>query len=193
MKKILPVITGILFCGVILNTIEQIAPSKVLSINEAALVAAEVESIKYLDSSQMEERILETALSTEAEDPVLLAKISNVKQYLAKRNSPLAQYAEYIVLNADKYGIDYRLVPAISIIESSGGIHTFKRYNAWGWGKRHFSSWEEAIDVVSEGLSKYYAKGMNTPQKIAKYYCPPSAQAWAKKVSFVMGQIGESI
>jgi len=192
-KNILAVVAGILFTGLILNTVEQIAPTKVLSMNEAALVAVEEESIKYFDSNQIQERILEEAVSTRAQDSEKMKKIENVKTYLLKRTSPLAEYAEEIVNAADEYGIDYRLVAAISIIESSGGKHTFRTYNAWGWGKMNFSSWEEGIWTVSKGLGKYYSRGLTTPQRISVYYCPPSASDWARKVSFVMTQIGDVI
>lgn len=188
-KNILAIVAGILFTGLILNTVEKIAPTKVLSINQASLVALEEESIKYLDSNQIQERILEEAVSTRAEDTQTLRKVENIKKYLNKRNSPLAEYAHEFVAAANEYGIDYRLVASISIIESSGGIHTFRTYNAWGWGKMNFSSWEEGIWAVSKGLGKYYSRGLTTPQRISVYYCPPSASDWARKVSFVMSQI----
>lgn len=190
-KNILAVIAGILFTGLILNTINEISPTAVMSTNQASLVELEEETIEYMDSNEIKERILEEAVSTRAQDSETLAKIENVRNYLSRRNSPLAQYAEEIVKAATQYGIDYRLVPAISIIESSGGIHTFRTYNAWGWGKRNFSSWEEGIWEVSKGLGNYYAKGLTTPQKISVYYCPPSASEWARKVSYVMREIGE--
>ena len=116
-------------------------------------------------------------------------KVRKIRTYLAGRNSPLADYAEEFVKAADHYGIDYRLVAAISIIESGGGIKNFRPYNAWGWGKSGFSSWKEGIWAVSKGLGKYYAGGRTTPQTIAPRYCPPNATAWANKVSYVMGVI----
>jgi hypothetical protein len=116
-------------------------------------------------------------------------KVSNIESYFIKRDAPLAKYAEEFVKAAEHYNIDYRLVAAISIIESSGGKHTFKPYNAWGWGKSGFESWKDGIWSVSEGLAKYYASGRTTPQSIAPSYCPPSADAWARKVSYVMNVI----
>ena len=190
-KNILAVIAGILFTGLILNTINEISPTKVMSSNQSPFLNIKQENIKALDSNEIKERILEEAVSTRVQDTQTLIQVENVRAYLVQRNSPLAQYAQEIVKAANEYGIDYRLVPAISIIESSGGIHTFRTYNAWGWGKKNFSSWEEGIWAVSKGLGNYYAKGLNTPQKISVYYCPPSAGEWARKVSFVMKQIGE--
>jgi hypothetical protein len=116
-------------------------------------------------------------------------KVSKIKKYLEGRGAPLAKYSEEFVKAADHYGIDYRLVAAISIIESSGGKHNFRPHNAWGWGKSGFDSWEDGIWAVSKGLGKYYARGATTPQTIAPSYCPPNAVAWARKVSYVMGVI----
>ncbi len=187
-KNILAVIAGILFTGLILNTINEISPTEVMSNNQAYLFNIKQEDIKNLDSNEIKERILEEAVYTRVENIETLIKVENVKIYLEERNSPLALYAQEIVKAADEYGIDYRLIPAISIIESSGGIHTFRTHNAWGWGKKDFSSWEEGIWTVSKSLGNYYSRGLNTPQKIGVYYCPPSAGEWGRKDSLVMSE-----
>lgn len=119
-------------------------------------------------------------------------KVQSVQTFLGRRGSPLAAKAEYIVKSAEIFGIDYRLVPAISIVESSGGKKTYRRFNAWGWGGSKgysFSSWEEGIYTVSKGLSKYYASGATTPIAIAPRYNPHTPQEWAGKVQFLMNQM----
>ncbi len=126
-----------------------------------------------------------------AKDADMKDKEEKIEKYLSKRNAPLAKYAQEFVKAADHYGIDYRLVAAISVIESNGGKHTFKSYNAWGWGKSGFKSWKDGIWAVSKGLAKYYASGRTTPQSIAPSYCPPNATAWARKVSYVMNMISK--
>lgn len=118
-------------------------------------------------------------------------RVEKIRKYLSNRGAPLAKYAEDFVDAAEHYGIDYRLVAAISIIESSGGKNTFRPYNAWGWGKSGFDSWEDGIWSVSKGLAKYYSLGMTTPQSISRSYCPPSADKWASKVSYVMSMISK--
>lgn len=120
-------------------------------------------------------------------------KVLRVKNYLARRNSPLAKKASYLVQAATYYKIDYRLVAAISIIESSGGIHTYRPYNAWGWGGAEnaftFRNWEEAITTVTRGLAGYYDRGADTPSEIAPSYNPHTPNDWARKVSSVMSQM----
>jgi len=53
-------------------------------------------------------------------------KVEQVRKYLSNRNAPLAEYAEVLVTYAHEYDIDYRLVAAISIIESGGGENCFR-------------------------------------------------------------------
>jgi len=117
-----------------------------------------------------------------------------LQDFLDYYDSPMATYSGYLVQMADKYGIDWRLVPAISGIESTFGKNIpFGSYNAYGWngGNARFDSWEESIEEVSKKLKeKYYSRGLNTPFKIAPVYCPPS-KVWAGKVAFFMEKIGE--
>jgi hypothetical protein len=119
-------------------------------------------------------------------------KVRSVESFLKRRGSPLASKAEYIVKSAEAFGIDYRLVPAISIVESSGGKKTYRSYNAWGWGGSKgysFASWEDGIYTVTKGLARYYARGAVTPIAIAPSYNPHTPNEWAGKVQYLMNQM----
>ncbi len=120
-------------------------------------------------------------------------KSGKIYRFLKHRKSPLAPHAQYIVKTAEKFKIDYRLVTAISIVESSGGLRAYRPYNAWGWGGSAgaftFKNWEDGIFTVSRGLSRYYANGANTPDRIAPAYNPHTPKEWARKVNFLMNQI----
>ena len=187
-ERILAVIAGILFFGMIVNTINS----------ESALNIVQKDSAAYLPEEQVVEKTtdeIEEAVIEDKIDPELTIdpkKIEDVKNYLSKRNAPLAQYADVLVTAAEEYGIDYRLVAAISIVESGGGKNCFRPYNAWGWGGMTFESWQDGIYTVSKGLSKYYAKGATTPAYIAPSYCPPNATKWATNVQYVMDQIADN-
>jgi hypothetical protein len=58
---------------------------------------------------------------------------------------------------AATYGVDPRLSPAISTIESGNGRACITPYNAWGWGGpgnwASWESWEEAIEAHVAGLA----------------------------------------
>ena len=189
-ERILATFTGVLFFGMIVNTINS----------ESTLNIIQKDSATYLSEGQVIEKptdeIEETVIEDEIDPELIvdpnLKQIAFVQEYLSKRNSPLAEYAEVLVTAAYKYGIDYRLVAAISIIESGGGKNCFRPYNAWGWGKMTFESWDDGIYTISKGLGKYYANGATTPALIAPSYCPPNATKWAYNVQSVMNQIANS-
>jgi hypothetical protein len=107
-----------------------------------------------------------------------------------RNNAPLADYAEKFVEVANKYGLDYRLLPAIATVESGGGKSNFRSYNAWGWGDTGFNSFEEGIEVVAKGLKTgYIDKGRDTVEEIAPIYCPPNYKNWARSVNQFMLEI----
>ena len=68
--------------------------------------------------------------------------------------------------------------PAISNTESSKGAHCFLPYNAWGWGDKSWSSWEEAINAHVAGLANGY--GYSITYANAAKYCPPNTDHWFK-------------
>lgn len=120
--------------------------------------------------------------------------------YLAKYNSPLQPYAGDFVDAADANGLDWRLVAAISGVESTFGKHTpgspvgkTISYNGWGWGvygtqALYFKSWTHGIYTVSEGLGKnYVAKGRVTPDQIGKIYA--ASPTWSTKVKYFLNDI----
>lgn len=190
-KKGLATITGILFFATIVNSFSETIPTSYVEARQNDNV---VGNLSISTSVELEEKVIVRNIAVN-EIPTYTyvpdsTKVRNVRQYLEGRNSPLAQYAEVFVEAADHYGIDYRIIAAISVIESGAGKHNFRPHNAWGWGRMTFSSWEEGIWTVSRGIGGYYSRGLTTPQLISTYYCPPNAQRWAENVTFVMNQIG---
>lgn len=119
-------------------------------------------------------------------------RVLQLKAFLQKYNSPLTIYAQTFVETADKYQIDWKLVPAITGVESTFGKHIpYNSYNAYGWanGKYSFNSWEESIEKVTKTLKeKYYNRGLDNPYKIGPVYAPPS-KTWAGKVNRFMKEI----
>lgn len=191
-KKGLATITGILFFATFVNSVSQTIPANIVEANQDENI---VGNLSISTSIELEERVLVRNIVVD-EVPVYKyvpdsTKVRDVREYLESRNSPLAEYAEVFVEASDHYEIDYRIVAAISVIESGGGKHNFRPHNAWGWGKMTFSDWEEGIWAVSKGIGNYYSRGLNTPKLIGTYYCPPNAERWGEKVQFVMNEIGD--
>ena len=122
------------------------------------------------------------------------SRVEKLETFLLSHNSPLAKYSDKFVEVADKYNIDWRLIPAITGVESTFGKRIPQSsYNAYGWanGKYRFSSWDESIEVVGKTLrEKYYNKGTPTINLIARRYAPPSS-TWAGNVKYFMAKIDE--
>src|SRR6266567_2615698 len=81
-----------------------------------------------------------------------------LRLYLKQYNSPLADHAQTFIEQADANHLDWKLVVAISGVESTFGeaIPPYS-YNAWGYNVygtnvRRFDSWNDGITVVSHDL-----------------------------------------
>ena len=119
-------------------------------------------------------------------------RVYTLRKFLNKYNSPLTPYSLEFITQADYYGLDWRMVPAISGVESTFGKRIpAGSYNAYGWanGKYSFKSWPDSIQIVSQALiEKYMDKGATSIAKIAKRYAPPSS-TWGTKVNYFVGKI----
>ena len=119
-------------------------------------------------------------------------RVEKLTLFLEKYDSPLVPYAETFIFMADKYQIDWKLLPAITGVESTFGKQIpFNSYNAYGWnnGNYRFQSWEDSIEIVSKALKeKYYNRGLDNPYKIGRVYAPPSP-FWGNRVNNFMKMI----
>lgn len=130
-------------------------------------------------------------------DPRVLA----LNKFLDDYHSPMAKYAKTFVEEADKYGLDWRLLASISGVESAfGNLIPDNSNNGWGWrgingneaGWSMFSSWQEAISHITQRIAEGYGTDL-TPFDIEPTYCPPCAEnsehAWANGVNNYMNQL----
>lgn len=166
------------------NNIAYLAKNEI-NLFEARTIENNINSPVYADVSNVEIANANSKIDNIYADP---EKVRKVEAYLISRGSPLASKAKHIVKMASIYGVDYRLVPAISIIESSGCIHMYRSNNCWGWGGIHFASLEDGVTAVTVGMAKYYANGATSPYAMQRSYCPPCT-TWGAKVTGVMSQI----
>jgi hypothetical protein len=76
-----------------------------------------------------------------------------VREYLAGR--PLEPLAGEMVRAADYYGIDWRLLPVLAVLESSGGLKACGG-NAWGWDgcRTEFPDFERGVWFVAARLAE---------------------------------------
>jgi hypothetical protein len=123
-------------------------------------------------------------------------RVAILQSYLEQYHSPLTQKADLFVREADRNNIDWRLLVAISGVESTfGQAYPENSYNAWGWGiygaNRHgFTSWDDAIETISRELKTRYIDGWGAQDvyQIGRYYA--ASPTWANRVSYFMDKIG---
>jgi hypothetical protein len=125
-------------------------------------------------------------------------RVEAVRQFFANYKSPLVPQASFVVRMADKYKIDYRLIPAIAMQESNLCQKILKNsYNCWGYAiygkhKKTFKNYETAIEAVTYTLAHDYKKdrGLVTPEEIAgRYTSASSKERWAKSVAYFMDEL----
>lgn len=120
-------------------------------------------------------------------------RVVKLRNYLVRFNSPLSEYSEFMIRQADYYGMDWRLVPAISGTESTFGLHIpYNSYNAYGWdnGTYKFNSWYDSISHVTKSLHKLYiSRGAVTIDQIAPIYNPVTPDAWRGHVNYFINAI----
>ncbi|MFZ0934734.1 MAG: hypothetical protein WB579_24370 [Bryobacteraceae bacterium] len=116
------------------------------------------------------------------------ARLGAVRGFFEKGGCPAREYAQAFLDAADGYRLDWRLLPSISFVESTGG-KAAPNNNIFGWdnGRSSFSSPTAAIWGVAYqlGQSKLY-RDRNLNQVLALYNPDPG---YAAKVKSVMRQI----
>ena len=77
-----------------------------------------------------------------------------LEQFFGRYRCPAPQHIDEYLRAADSYGLDYRLLPALSIRETHCGIEE-TRNNRWGYhpGRQGFASVAAGIDYVARQLA----------------------------------------
>jgi hypothetical protein len=103
-------------------------------------------------------------------------RVTKLQTFLKSKNSPMSDYAELIVKEADRNDIGWTWITGISCMESACGLKLPQNsYNAWGLGGSkfmYFKGWEESIKYMSKLIGTSYKHDML--QGIKTRYCPKS-------------------
>jgi hypothetical protein len=118
-------------------------------------------------------------------------RVETLRKFFAGIGCPAMDYAPAFLDAADSFSLDWRLLPSLSYVESTGGKAAHDN-NFFGWdsGRAKFSSPAAAIRSVAERLSRgarYHGKTLD--QKLAMYNPIPG---YARKVKTIMRQIAPS-
>lgn len=165
---------ALFFAFSILTTITLLFPFKIQAQEQASGSSATLSSLLITRGNDTRAKIL--------------------KKYLEQYDSPLADYATVFVSQADLYHLDWRLVAAISGVESTYG-KAVPCTNAWGWNipdAQHifcFNSYDEGIRIISRDLRRKYIDtwGANDVWRIGRIYA--ASPTWAQRVTYFMNDI----
>lgn len=115
-------------------------------------------------------------------------RLETLRKFFQKSDCPAQQYSEVFIEASDRYELDWRLLPSLSYVESTGG-KSAPNNNLFGWdsGKAQFASPEDGIRQVGYRLahSDLY-RNKDLDELLATYN--PGVE-YAQKVKSVMRQI----
>lgn len=119
-----------------------------------------------------------------------------ISEFLKTNNSPLIPYLHYgVVLTniADKYQLDFRLLPSIMMQESNlckkipEGSFNCLGLGIHSQGTWEFQNFEDNFEAAAKVLrEKYIDQGLITPDDIQNRYTPQSNGSWEFAVNHFM-------
>ena len=140
----------------------------------------------------------------QASDPtveILKAKAEAIDAYFKDRDMPLVGTGLKMAEEAEKNGLDWRLLAAIAVRESTGGKFECKKVpnNSFGWDscKTGFKSDAHAIETVARNLggnnpkTSYHYDDKTTVQILRAYNPPSIVPRYAEQVINIMNAIGD--
>lgn len=158
----------------------------------AALLLVAALSPTHIYAEQIRSSSAELTPTQAPAKKVADVRVATLEAIFAKYHSPLLPYAKAYVELADKYGVDWKLLPAISGLESSFGKAllpgTFNAYG-WGGGTIYFKSWEDGIEVINKTLKENYMVKWKATDvwSIGPIYA--ESKTWAVRVNKFMSEI----
>lgn len=96
-----------------------------------------------------------------------------LRSFFLRYESPLARLASVFILAADKTGLDWRLMPAISMVETTGGrFGTPTNVFGWNSGRTRFKTVEAGIQYVAGRFARSPIYAGKSAQGILLLYNP---------------------
>lgn len=172
----------------IISYLNSIIAIPMLSIMMPLSGVSPIPSLAVINNSALTE---ENSVITTPEEVARQEKADAIDTYFAKHDAPLEGHGMKFVIEAEKNEIDWRLLPAIAMRESTGGIHACKSVpnSVFGWGscKISFNSIDESIEIVAQSL------GGNNPNTAHHYEDKTVTQILKKYNSVIPGYSNQVI
>lgn len=115
-------------------------------------------------------------------------RAENLTAFFETYHCPKPHHVQDYLRAADAYGLDYRLLPAISVRETTCGIAE-RQNNRWGYhpGRHQFHSVTEGIDFLARQLSENPPYAGKTLRE--KLYTYNPRRSYPAEVERIMRQI----
>jgi len=117
---------------------------------------------------------------------------AKLEAFFQSFDCPAPYHAKEYVTAADTYAIDYRLLPAISVLESTCVVYQ-RENNRWGWAsaRKGFASFRAGLEYIAKQLAvgRYY-KDKTLEEKVHMYNPRPQ---YARLMEKLMRQIDASL
>lgn len=115
-----------------------------------------------------------------------------LEMFFQSLGCPAPYHVKEYVGAADTYAIDYRLLPAISVLESTCGIYQ-RQNNRWGWAsaRKGFASFRAGLEYIAHQLAdgRYY-KNKSLAEKVRMYNPNPQ---YARQLEKLMRKIDAAL
>jgi hypothetical protein len=116
-------------------------------------------------------------------------RLAPLRQFFTRTECPAANYAVDFLIVADEFALDWRLLPSLSFVESTGGkASPYNNLFGWDSGRAHFASPRVAIRYVGYQLAQSVLYRSKSLDEILATYNP--GREYALKVKSVMQRIG---
>jgi len=156
----------------------------------SSIVACITTGVRYLAALVFAVNLSSTSIwDTPPQDP-RDSRTVKLETFFKSYNCPEPFYTHEYIRAADTHGVDYRLLPALSVRESTCGRHDRKN-NRWGWdsARRGFASVPRGIEYVARKLSQgRYYKDKTLDEKLYAYNPFPR---YVREVKELMREIDE--
>jgi len=169
----------------ILRYLQSIIAIPMVAIALPLAGVSQLPSLTAIDNLKTENSVIITQEEVARKEKALM-----IDTYFESHGAPLKGRGLKFVLEAEKNDIDWRLLPAIAMRESTGGIHACKRVpnSVFGYGscKMGFKSIDESIEIVARSL------GGNNPNT-ARHYSDKTTLQILKKYNSVIPTYSQEI
>lgn len=133
--------------------------------------------------------------STESLSTLQDDRYDKLESFFQSFGCPAPHYVNEYLGAADSNAIDYRLLPAISVLESTCGIYQ-RLNNRWGWdsARKGFSSFRAGLQYIARQLSQgRFYRNKSLEEKVHMYNPNPQYARLVRKLMLKIDDRGAAL